>query len=80
MHQRKAISLGMKIAILYHLVKGKGSTMTGKHFNLGKYTERVIKKNEGVIRKYAISGTKISANYHCTLKRCFIRKIWNKRL
>ncbi|GFY34280.1 tigger transposable element-derived protein 1 [Trichonephila clavipes] len=66
-HQRQSISLETKIAILYRLGKGEGSTAIGKHFNLGESTVRAIKKNESTIRKSVISGTKLSTKFaSCT--------------
>ncbi|GFW30827.1 tigger transposable element-derived protein 1 [Trichonephila clavipes] len=62
-HQRQSISLETKIAILYRLGKGEGSTAIGKHFNLGESTVRAIKKNEAAIRKSVISGTKLSTKF-----------------
>ncbi|GIX84089.1 hypothetical protein CDAR_8491 [Caerostris darwini] len=60
-HQRKAISLEMKIAILDRLAKGEGSTAIGKELNLGESTIRAIKKNEVVIRKSVTSGKNLNA-------------------
>ncbi|GFV46994.1 tigger transposable element-derived protein 1 [Trichonephila clavipes] len=62
-HQRQSISLETKIAILDRLGKGEGSTAIGKHFNLGEFTVRAIKKNEAAIRKSVISGTKLSTKF-----------------
>ncbi|GFY26148.1 tigger transposable element-derived protein 1 [Trichonephila clavipes] len=62
-HQRQSISLETKIAILYRLGKGEGSTAIGKHFNLGESTVRAIKKNEAAIRTLVISGTKLSTKF-----------------
>ncbi|GFV02857.1 tigger transposable element-derived protein 1 [Trichonephila clavipes] len=52
-----------KIAILYRLGKGEGSTAIGKHFNLDESTVRAIKKNEAAIRKSVVSGTKLSTKF-----------------
>ncbi|GFS49758.1 tigger transposable element-derived protein 1 [Trichonephila clavipes] len=62
-HQIQSISLETKIAILDRLGKGEGSTVIGKHLNLGESTVRAIKKNEAAIRKSVISGTKLSTKF-----------------
>ncbi|GFV88296.1 tigger transposable element-derived protein 1 [Trichonephila clavipes] len=62
-HQRQSISLETKIAILDRLGKGEGSTVIGKHFNLGESLVRAIKKNEAEIRKSIIYGTKLSTHF-----------------
>ncbi|GFV44780.1 tigger transposable element-derived protein 1 [Trichonephila clavipes] len=45
------------------LGKGEGSTVIGKHFNLGESIVRAIKKNEAAIRKSVISGTKLNTKF-----------------
>ncbi|GFU48858.1 tigger transposable element-derived protein 1 [Trichonephila clavipes] len=62
-HQRQSISLETKLAILDSLGKGEGSTAIRKHFNLGEFTVRAIKKNEAAIRKSVISGTRLSTKF-----------------
>ncbi|GFU69649.1 tigger transposable element-derived protein 1 [Trichonephila clavipes] len=62
-HQRQSISLEMKLAILDSLEKGEGSMAIRKHFNLGEFTVRAIKKNEAAIRKSVISGTRLSTKF-----------------
>ncbi|GFU80341.1 hypothetical protein TNCV_3521161 [Trichonephila clavipes] len=60
---KTAISLETKIAVLDRLGKGEGSTAIGKHLNLGESTVSAIKKNDAVIRKSVISGTKLSIKF-----------------
>ncbi|GFV25470.1 tigger transposable element-derived protein 1 [Trichonephila clavipes] len=62
-HQRQSISLETKLAILDRLGKGEGSTAIGKHFNLGEYTVRAIKKNGAAIRKSIISDIRLSTKF-----------------
>ncbi|GFV99679.1 tigger transposable element-derived protein 1 [Trichonephila clavipes] len=45
------------------LGKGEGSTAIRKHFNLGEFTVRAIKKNEAAIRKSVICGTRLSTKF-----------------
>lgn len=42
---RQAISLDIQVAILDCLGNGEGSTMIGKHFDVGESTIRIIKNN-----------------------------------
>ncbi|GFW74014.1 tigger transposable element-derived protein 1 [Trichonephila clavipes] len=53
----------INLGVQDRLRKGEGSTAIGKHFNLGEYTVRAIKKNEAAIRKSVISGTKLSTKF-----------------
>lgn len=73
-HKRTAISLEIKIAILDHLAKGKGSTDVGKHFGFGESTIRAIKKNEVLIRQSVISGTKLSSKLSSYSRNVLVEK------
>lgn len=72
--ERKAIYLGMKIAILDRLGRGERCAALCKQFHLPESTIRAIKKNEFAIRKSAFSGTNVSCKLSSYTRCVLIEK------